>query len=117
MNFKHSKESENLQGFEKKFYDAIVELTTILCESTDIKKGEVFMTYGVDDEKRLTVRAVLESKEAGVTNDYLMNYGSVLSRHFPAFFTPAHYRAYTKVEPIFDEETNLVITGVYEGGV
>ena len=117
MNFKHSKESEDLKGFEKKFYNAIVELATILCESTDIKPNEVMMDYKEEVDNALEVRVVLDNKDSEVSNSHLLSYAYVLCEHFPAFFTPAHYRPYMTIEPSLNEENNVMMVGIYAGGV
>ena len=117
MNFKHSKESESLEGFEKKFYDAIVELTTVLCDGTKAKPDVVTIAYDGDDSNILVITAIVKTRDAEVTDDYLENYGSILCSHFPVFFTPAHYRPYVKVMAVVRCRGQVEIIGSYKDGV
>lgn len=117
MNFKHSKESESLEGFEKKFYDAIVELTTVLCDGTKAKPDVVTISYDKDDTNILVVTAIVKTGDVEISDDYLENYGSILCNHFPVFFTPAHYRPYVRVQAVVRRRGQVEVIGKYKDGV
>lgn len=117
MNFKHSKESESLEGFEKKFYDAIVELSTVLCEGTKAKPNVVTITYDGEDSNVLVVTASMKTADVEVSDEYMENYATIICRHFPVFFTPAHYRPYGKVKAVIHRRGQIEIIGNYKDGV
>lgn len=117
MNFKLNKESERLEGFEKKFHDAIMELATVLCESTGAKPKELKVAYSGDEEKLLIITASVDIKDLDMNGETVENYVYVLCGHFPAFFTPSHYRPYIQVEPSLKSGDYLDIVGMYDGGV
>ena len=117
MNFKHSKKSKSLKGFEKKFYGAIVELSTVLCNATGAKPGEVKITYSGDENKSLSVIAIVDVSLLEIRGENIENYAKVLIKHFPAFFTPAHYRPYVDVCTMLSIGDKLEIIGKYEHGV
>ena len=117
MSFKHSKESENLKGFERKFYDAIVELATVLCDGGKAKPDEVSFSYTEDETRSLVVTATVKTRGLEVGGGYMESYAKVIAKHFPALFSPAHYRPYTSVEAFLKSGKQIDIIGVYKDGI
>ena len=116
MNFKHNKDSKNLKGFEKKFYDAVVKLAMIVCDATEAKPGEVNFSYVDDDSNCLKVVVTIDTRDLKVSTEHIENYIYVLASHFPVFFTPAHYRPYNSIEVDYSSE-DVNIIGMYAEGV
>lgn len=120
VNFKHSEGTSCLQGFEKKFYDAIEQIGNIVCEVTDSKLKEIISEYIGDNTSVLVVTAFIDVSQLFESERIdIKRFGLLLCEHFPAFFTPAHYRPYLSVNCLYDSENdaNICIVGMYSGGV
>lgn len=118
--FKHSDEAAELTGFKKKFYDAIEEIANIVCEVTKLRPKEIHLTYVGDNNETLTVDAIMDTILSELHRDDIKRFGTLLCKHFPAFFTPAHYRPYDVVDCLYGGETDLFdirILGVYTEGL
>jgi hypothetical protein len=117
--FKHSKEVAKLQGFEKRFYDAIEEVGLIICEVTEAKPKEMLFEYAEADEKTLTVTLTIDTETSSMSREVVWRFGTILCQHFPAFFTPSHYRKYDSlnfVRNVGDDDCPFIL-GSYSGGV
>jgi hypothetical protein len=115
--FKHSKEADALKGFEKKFYNAIVELADVVCTATKAKPKEVISVYEGDDNKILRVVATVCTEDVGMDAGSVENYINIISGHFPAFFTPSHFRPYIEVYGVEKGFGIVEIIGTYKAGV
>jgi len=115
VSFNHSKKSEELTGFDRKFYDAVVEMGTIICDATEAKPKKVRFTYDTDEKRSLLVTLTVDASGLGVTPQYVENYASIISGHFPAFFTPAHFRPYGEILTRVDGRKVEIMASYGEG--
>ena len=114
--FKNRLSSDSLEGYEKKFCDAIIKVAAIVCENTTttIENTEIIRT---DDD--VLVVTVTINPSGNISREFLLNMSESLLSYFPAFFTPTHYRPYNAATAIRSNllDEGVDIMGVYAGGI